>query len=186
MDLRLICTYATQASKTSRPFFWTPSLTPDVRDSKLGPAPDKAKAVPVCPASSGDAPHTFSMQKLINLRFDEDSAAPVTETGKLCPSCRKPLTNALEPILARRCGHVLCNKCVQQFLVPSRKQQQKEEGDPIIACYVCDEPVAMSSSLHAESSSSLPTGLVALKSEGTGFSARGSNTVAKSGTAFQC
>jgi nitric oxide synthase-interacting protein len=160
-------------------------LTPDVRDTKLGLAAQKTKEAPICPASSDDAPHAISMQKLITLRFEEDAAASSTDKRRMCPSCRKALTNATEPILAKRCGHVLCNKCVKQFLVPTGKQE-KSEADSIISCFVCDEPVAVASAPETGSPSSLPTGLVALKSEGTGFSARGSNKVAKSGTAFQC
>lgn len=87
--------------------------------------------------------------------------------------------------MTKRCGHVLCQKCVNQFLLPSGKQQASKE-DAIISCYSCDEPVAVKSSHGEDSKGSLPSGLVALKSEGTGFSARGTSTVEKSSVAFQC
>lgn len=99
-----------------------------------------------------------------------------------CPSCRKTLSNALAPVMAKRCGHVLCQKCVKQFMIPSEKNKT---ADDIIGCYVCEEPVAVSLT-ERDIGSGLPTGLVALRSEGTGFSSKGNSTVGKTGLAFQC
>ena len=84
--------------------------------------------------------------------------------------------------MAKKCGHVLCQKCVKQFMIPSGKNKAV---DDIIGCFVCEEPVAVSSS-ERDVGSGLPTGLVALRSEGTGFSSKGSSTVGKTGLAFQC
>lgn len=88
--------------------------------------------------------------------------------------------------MAVKCGHVLCFGCVKQFLIPPG---QKQHSDPnySITCFVCDIPLDIKLSKVGETARAhLPTGLVALKSEGTGFSAKGTNTVEKSGTAFQC
>lgn len=83
--------------------------------------------------------------------------------------------------MAKPCGHVLCLKCVKQFLAP----KGRSEDEPI-ACYTCESPVASNAAREAVGTDALPSGLVPLKSEGTGFSARGGSTVQKSGVAFQC
>lgn len=172
----------TQASKSTLPSFWTPSLTPDVHDSKHGAPSKKHKSTPTCPASAQDHPHHFSLNKLITIQFDEQVDSTTKDKQKTCPSCRKALSNALAPVMAKRCGHVLCQKCVKQFMIPSGKDKT---ADDIIGCYVCEEPVAVSSS-ERDIGSGLPTGLVALRSEGTGFSSKGNSTVGKTGLAFQC
>ena len=81
-----------------------------------------------------------------------------------------------------KCGHVLCMNCIKQFMMPSK--QAPTDSEIPITCFVCDMPVALSS--DKGSNSTLPRGMISLKSEGTGFSARGANTVAKSNVAFQC
>lgn len=87
--------------------------------------------------------------------------------------------------MANKCGHVLCMNCVKNFLLPPKKETIKE--DMPIMCFVCDIPAAIvSPELHAASDKTLPVGLVALRSEGTGFSAKGTNTVQKSNVEFQC
>lgn len=89
--------------------------------------------------------------------------------------------------MAKGCGHVLCQKCVHQFLIPSKKDKKghPEDAGAIINCFVCDKPIAVDSA-DESAKHRLPVGLVALKSEGTGFSARGTSTVEKSITSFQC
>lgn len=177
-----------QAAKPTLPSFWTPSLTPDVRNSDLPPVTKKTKTTPTCPASSEHHPHSLSLQKLLTIQFNETTDDSTKETHRTCPSCLKTLSNALSPVMAEKCGHVLCLNCVKKFVLPSGKQQAKEEDEAPIACFVCSTPVAVTTK-HGKSSSSkdaLPTGLVKLKSEGTGFSARGSRTVEKSSVAFQC
>ncbi|KFA75291.1 hypothetical protein S40288_00181 [Stachybotrys chartarum IBT 40288] len=176
-----------KAAKPSLPSFWSPSLTPDVKDSKLPQLVKKAKSAPVCPASSDDNPHALSMQKLVTLQFSEVVDETTKDKRRTCPLCRKVLTNSSFPIMVKACGHVLCHPCVKQVLLPSKgKAVQPPEGDVPLACFVCDEPVADKASSNHDSSTGLPPGLVALRSEGTGFSARGSSTVAKSSVAFQC
>lgn len=154
-----------------------------MQDTKVGLAAKKTKTTPTCPASADDSPHPISMQKLITVQFDEQIDPPTKDKRRTCPSCRKVLSNASAPIMAKLCGHVLCQKCVAQFLIPQGNHGTSEQ-DVIIACFVCDEPVAANAS--SETKAHLPTGFVALKSEGTGFSARGSSTVEKTGVAFQC
>ncbi|KAL7918521.1 hypothetical protein ACQKWADRAFT_303908 [Trichoderma austrokoningii] len=178
-----------KAAKPTLPSFWTPSLTPDVRNSDLAPVAKKAKTTPTCPASSEHHAHSLSLQKLLTIQFSETTDDATRETHRTCPSCLKTLSNALSPVMAEKCGHVLCLNCVKKFLLPSGKQQVKDDDDADpIACFVCSTPVAVTTR-HGKPSSAkdaLPTGLVRLKSEGTGFSARGSRTVEKSSVGFQC
>ncbi|KFG83331.1 zinc finger containing protein [Metarhizium anisopliae] len=173
-----------RAAKPSLPSFWTPSLTPDVQDSKL-PAENKAtKTTPTCPASTEDNPHDISMQKLVTIQFQEGRDQSTKGGQWTCPSCLKTLSNSSSPVMAQQCGHVLCLSCVKKFLIPASKEVSAQEVP--LMCYVCETPIAGKSAKHDPSTSKLPVGLVLLKSEGTGFSARGSNTVERAGVAFQC
>ncbi|PTB61839.1 hypothetical protein BBK36DRAFT_1173078 [Trichoderma citrinoviride] len=177
-----------KAAKPSLPSFWTPSLTPDVQNSGLAPVPKRTKTAPTCPASAEHDPHTFSLQKLLTIAFNETTDSSTKQSVRTCPSCLKTLTNASSPVMAEKCGHVLCFSCVKQFLLPSEKAHAQEENGSHIACFVCSAPVAVTSKpvKIASPKDPLPTGLIRLKSEGTGFSARGSRTVEKSSVAFQC
>ncbi|RFU74161.1 zinc finger containing [Trichoderma arundinaceum] len=176
-----------KAAKPSLPSFWTPSLTPDVKNSGLPPVTKKAKTTPTCPASAERDPHPLSLQKLLTIQFNETTDSSTKDTIRTCPSCLKTLSNASSPVMAEKCGHVLCLNCVKKFLLPSEKKQA-QEADSHIACFVCSTPVAVTTQPTKVSSSkgSLPVGLIKLKSEGTGFSARGSRTVEKTSVAFQC
>ncbi|KAF5969826.1 RING finger domain-containing protein [Fusarium coicis] len=173
-----------KAAKPHLPSFWTPSLTPDAQSSKLPPVAKKDKTAPTCPASAPDSPHPITMQNLITINFNEEE----TSKGKqrTCPSCLKMLTNASNPMMTRECGHVLCHSCVKQFMIPSSKRTSAEDVPPL-TCYVCDVPLTSSKSRKTDTApgSSIP-GLIALQSEGTGFSAHGGNTVERSSVAFQC
>ncbi|KAM0562669.1 hypothetical protein ACHAPJ_002359 [Fusarium lateritium] len=172
-----------KAAKPSLPSFWTPSLTPDAQSSKLPPVVKKDKTVPSCPASSLENPHPITMQNLITINFNEEETPKGKQTT--CPSCLKMLTNASNPMMAKQCGHVLCHSCVKQFMIPSTKKPSSEDDIPL-TCYVCDVPlISKSQKQDATPGSSIP-GLVALQSEGTGFSAHGGNTVERSSVAFQC
>lgn len=185
-----------EAAKSSLPSFWTPSLTPDAtKDARLLEASKKTKPVAVCPASASDNPHALSLQHLITIHFDEQSDLSKRAGTRTCPSCRKTLTNASSPAMAIKCGHVLCLGCVKQFVAPPPKQAAKETTrDAAAACFVCDTPLSWrvdaftstSTSTSTSKPSLLPSGMIALKSEGTGFSARGGNTVERNNVAFQC
>ncbi|KND92641.1 Nitric oxide synthase-interacting protein [Tolypocladium ophioglossoides CBS 100239] len=175
-----------KAAKPTLPSFWTPALTPDVQDSKLPAANKQNKVMPICPSSPDDSPHPISMQKLVTIHFNEEAQPTSQDKRRTCPSCLKALSNSSNPVMTEQCGHVLCMSCVKKFLIPPSKSSTAEAEAPMM-CYVCDTPVEPKSSKKTTgSNSSLPPGLVMLKSEGTGFSARGSSTVEKSGVAFQC
>ncbi|KAL2886215.1 Nitric oxide synthase-interacting protein [Ceratocystis lukuohia] len=175
------------------PSFWTPSLTPSV-DSNVILAGKKIKAGPVCPASKSDHEHGISAKHLITLKFtgeggqewveDKEKTSSVSDPKKprwFCPSCVKPLTNSSGAILAKDCGHVFCKGCTMMLISTSSKS--KAAGSPdeeVPRCYIC------SSSLAGEGGKKhgLPAGLVSLKTEGTGFSARGQSKVQRSTTDF--
>ncbi|TQV92386.1 hypothetical protein V2A60_007077 [Cordyceps javanica] len=179
-----------KAAKSSLPSFWTPSLTPDAtKDARLLEASKKPKPVAVCPASASDSPHALTMQHLITIHFEVQPESSKPSGTRICPSCRKTLTNASSPAMAVKCGHVLCLSCVKQFVAPAAKQQAavKEPAEDAVsaACFVCDTPLAWLDDVGA-AKATLPGGMIALKSEGTGFSARGGNTVERTSVAFQC
>ncbi|KAJ6785869.1 hypothetical protein PWT90_05444 [Aphanocladium album] len=179
-----------KASKSSLPSFWTPSLTPDAtKETKFLEASKKVKPVAVCPASASDSPHALTMQHLITIKFDtqSDFSKSANESNNnnkhMCPSCRKVLTNASSPAMGVKCGHVLCLSCVKQFMAPSSKDAA-DSSSPVL-CFVCDTPLAFAADKDAPKTA-LPSGMIALRSEGTGFSAKGSNTVERTNVAFQC
>ena len=159
-------------------------MTPDTQSSKLKPSSSEAKSTPACPASNEHNTHPLTLQKLIELHFEEESAESkgggIDEKRRICPSCRKILSNSSNATMAKPCGHVLCQKCVRQFLAP----KGRTPGAPV-SCFTCDAPVSGKAPTSGEKDA-LPLGLVPLKSEGTGFSARGASTIQKSSVAFQC
>lgn len=174
-----------QAAKPTLPSFWSPSVTPDMNINKLPATEKKGKAVPTCPASNADSPHPLTMQNLITINFSEEDDPSSENKRRTCPSCLKVLSNSSSPMLVKQCGHVLCNSCVKKFMVPTRKPSSSEPEIPP-SCYVCDTPLSSKTAKEDGSQSSSIPGLVALKSDGTGFSARGSSTVEKSTVSFQC
>lgn len=151
----------------------------------------------MCPASASDSPHELTLPSLITIHFDVQQADTSSSSSsssspsdtRICPSCRKTLTNASSPAMAVACGHVLCLSCIKQFVAPpptgssTAKDRKNGDGDAPAAacCFVCDTPLA-----DVGRAPNLPTGMIALKSEGTGFSARGGNTVERTNVAFQC
>ncbi|KAK8066077.1 E3 ubiquitin-protein ligase [Apiospora hydei] len=192
-----------KAAKPKLASFWVPSITPtsNTKDT-LHEVTKKAKTTPTCPASPEDKPHTYSLHTLVAVHFteeEEEGNGPAQKTGKskkmqrVCPSCKKALSNSSRAMLARPCGHVLCRNCVDRFMRPSgHHDPHAEEVDPEgLRCYVCetdlvdrgDEGATKNKKKEKER---IRPGLVELRSEGTGFSAGGANQVQKSGVAFQC
>ncbi|GAO16451.1 uncharacterized protein UV8b_06373 [Ustilaginoidea virens] len=177
---------AEKATKSRLPSFWTPSLTPDAHYGTLPLADKSTRTAPICPASTEGAEHAISLQRLVTVQFQEDAARSGTDKQHwICPACVKPLTNASCPVMATSCGHVMCLSCVKKFLIPP-KDVVASEPEAFITCYVCDVPISNKPAEKSSSPPELPLGLVFLKSEGTGFAARGSNTVQRNGVGFQC
>lgn len=182
-------------AKPTLPSFWVPSVTPvsNAKD-KLHEVKRKAKTSPVCPASQENRPHAYSLHTLVAINFteEEESRGSKTKT-RICPSCKKGLSNASKAVLAKPCGHVICKTCANQFMKPVGHDPHADPKDAheadTVQCYVCDEDVTerpIKKGSEKKEKEKIRPGLVELKSEGTGFSAGGTNEVKRSGTAFQC
>ena len=184
-----------QASVPKLPSFWTPSVTPSsIINNSLYEIQKKIKTSPVCPASPEDSLHSYSLAVLVQVNFTEEKDGESKKLQRICPSCKKVLSNALKAILTKPCGHVLCTGCVKNFMQPS-DCNDPHASDPEacgLRCYVCNTsleenpPNTKGDSMKKKGKERIRRGLVAIRSEGTGFSAGGANEVKKSGVAFQC
>ncbi|KAI0180838.1 ENOS interacting protein [Hypoxylon sp. FL1284] len=200
-----------RAAKPVLPSFWTPSVTPssNTRDVLHDVPADGKKAsaakksMPICPASREGDPHTYSLHTLVTVQFAEEdengdggNSKKTKARARVCPACKKGLTNASRAVLAKPCGHVLCGSCVDKFMRPSRQSHHDPHAPAAesgrVRCYVCDADLTEDGGDDREKKGKkkdkdrIRPGLVELRSEGTGFSAGGANQVQKSGIAFQC
>ncbi|KAI2626703.1 ENOS interacting protein [Hypoxylon sp. NC1633] len=205
-----------KASKPVLPSFWTPSITPSSNThDTLHEIERKTKSAPVCPASKEDNPHAYSLRALVTVNFTEEEvddgggggASGRKKHVRVCPSCKKGLSNASKAMLAKPCGHVVCRSCVDRFMLPTRRHHDPHASAAEaerVRCYVCEADLTERSSKASgdvdgddadtgqkgkkkdKDKEKIRPGLVELRSEGTGFSAGGVAQVQKSGVAFQC
>ncbi|RYP78297.1 hypothetical protein DL770_006896 [Monosporascus sp. CRB-9-2] len=145
---------AEAAAKTALPSFWTPSMTPSTAFSTNTDEKKNKKMTknnPVCPASREDDPHPYSLHTLVTVNFTEEEEAEGGGGGgrrtrrRVCPACRKGLSNASKAVLAKPCGHVLCRGCVDKFMRPggTGDHHHSHHADPHapedgLRCYVCE------------------------------------------------
>jgi nitric oxide synthase-interacting protein len=58
------------------------------------------KLTPICPASTEENRHEYSLKSLVDVHFTEDKTEDLTstdqQTSRICPSCKKVLTNGLK------------------------------------------------------------------------------------------
>ncbi|KAK3940386.1 hypothetical protein QBC46DRAFT_354236 [Diplogelasinospora grovesii] len=166
-----------KAAKPTLPSFWAPSVTPSSnKNNTLHDVKRKTKLQPTCPASQEDRPHCYSLHSLVTVNFAEE------EKQRICPACKKALSNAGKAVLAKPCGHVLCKSCVDKFMKPD-----PHEGEGV-RCFVCEADLTERKEKKEGKGEKekMKPGLVELRSEGTGYAAGGANQVKKSGVVFQC
>ncbi|KAI1125194.1 hypothetical protein F5Y10DRAFT_268339 [Nemania abortiva] len=188
-----------KAAQPTLPSFWAPGITPSSNtQDALHKVVKKTKTSTICPASSEDKPHAYSLHTLVSVHFtegdDDDKQSRNGRTVRICPSCKKGLGNSSKAMLAKPCGHVLCGSCVDKFVTPNKHDPHTTEPDAL-RCYVCDTDLGdHGGRSHEESQKGkkkdkdrIRPGLVELRSEGTGYSASGANQVRKDTiAAFQC
>ncbi|KAF3480425.1 uncharacterized protein GIQ15_05772 [Arthroderma uncinatum] len=181
-----------ESSKSQLPSFWVPSLTPTVAEN--GEDAKLAKLSPLCPASTPQDKHGYSLKTLVTVHFTEEKDEKTGDMVRICPSCKKALSNGLKAMLTKPCGHVLCKRCVEQFMTadkgPDPHSTDPSESERLgkIFCYVCETDLTEKkvSKEGKKDKEKIRPGLVEISSEGTGFAGGGKNMASKSGTAFQC
>jgi nitric oxide synthase-interacting protein len=131
------------------------------------------------------------LHNLVTVAFLEEENPATKTKQRICPSCKKALSNTSKAVLAKPCGHVLCKSCVTKFMTPSGVHDPHAPGvDPhAVTCYVCDADLTEKKDggkSGKEEKDKIKPGLVDIKSDGTGFASGGSSTVEKSRVSFQC
>ncbi|KAL1964970.1 hypothetical protein VTN77DRAFT_6170 [Rasamsonia byssochlamydoides] len=191
-----------ESNKSALPSFWVPSQTPST-ETDITAKPIKLS--PICPGSSNGNRHEYSLKTLVDVHFTEEKVEDLNSTepqvSRICPSCKKVLTNGLKAMLTKPCGHVICLPCVNKFMTPETTlDPHKDDNEKCavgrILCYVCETditPEAKSSKSknkdkegNGNHHSKIKPGLVEISAEGTGFAGGGDNIAEKAGVAFQC
>ncbi|KAL2862272.1 putative RING finger domain protein [Aspergillus lucknowensis] len=195
-----------ESSKSALPSFWVPSLTPGTDPNEIA-ANKVVKLNPVCPGSTESNQHNYSLKSLVDVNFTVETG-PDGSPVRVCPSCKKTLTNTVKVMLTKPCGHVICKPCVDKFMTPhdapdphatKEEQERTAELHGLILCYVCETDLTSRDSNGDDKDAArdkkkkkkkdkdgIQPGLVEISSEGTGFAGRGGNIATKAGVAFQC
>lgn len=152
----------------------------------------------MCPASTESNPHPYSLKTLVTVNFTEETDSSSGKIIRVCPSCKKTLSNATKAILTKPCGHVLCKPCVEKFMKPPKEPDPHDpdatkDGIGRVLCYVCETDLTDRKKSKegrngekAKEKEKIRPGLVEITSEGTGFAGTGQNMAGKEGVAFQC
>jgi nitric oxide synthase-interacting protein len=152
-----------------------------------------SKLQPICPASTPSSKHSYSFKTLVTIHFTEEKPSNSEDSLRICPACRKGLSNSSRAMLAKPCGHVLCGSCVDQFMkppdVPHTREPDSKEQHGKVLCYVCETDLTErkpKSGKEKAGKERLGSGLVEISCEGTGFAGGGTNMAKRDGVAFQC
>ncbi|KAL4909330.1 hypothetical protein BDW74DRAFT_80205 [Aspergillus multicolor] len=195
-----------ESNKSALPSFWVPSLTPGTDPNEIT-ANMKVKLSPICPGSTESNKHGYSLKSLVDVHFTEEPGADGAMV-RVCPSCKKTLTNTVKVMLTKPCGHVICKPCVDKFMTPhdvpdphatKEEQERSAELHGRVSCYVCETDLTPRDLAKEDKAATgekkkkkkkdkegIQPGLVEISSEGTGFAGRGGNVATKAGVAFQC
>jgi nitric oxide synthase-interacting protein len=93
--LTLLCVcLQSESSKSALPSFWVPSLTPGTDANEIA-ANKTVKLTPICPGSTDESRHSYSLKSLVEVHFAEEKASDGT-VSRVCPSCKKNLSNGLK------------------------------------------------------------------------------------------
>lgn len=172
--------------------FWVPGVESNGHSAKRA-KPEKLS--PLCPASTPTTKHNYSLKSLVTVVFTEDQDSKTRETIRICPSCKKMLSNSSRATLAKPCGHVLCGSCVDQFMRPPDQEKagaKADEESRKVLCYVCETDVTEKKAKDVDDSGKhrdkdkIRPGLTEISCEGTGFAGGGTNITKRAGVAFQC
>ncbi|KAJ5986399.1 hypothetical protein N7451_010764 [Penicillium sp. IBT 35674x] len=187
-----------ESSKSALPSFWVPSLTPNTDADEIA-ANKTVKLAPICPGSSETNRHTYSLKSLVEVNFTEEEGSDGS-TSRVCPSCKKALSNGLKAMLTKPCGHVICSPCVTKFMTPQdtpdpHASKEEQEAHRRVLCYVCETDLTPDAAIERadgkkkskkKDKEGIKPGMVEISSEGTGFAGGGGNVATKKGVAFQC
>jgi nitric oxide synthase-interacting protein len=197
LGMKLILMLHLQSNKTSLHSFWIPSLTPS---TSSGTPNQSRKLSAICPGSTDSNPHPYSLKTLVTVTFTEEKDTNSGSTIRICPSCKKGLSNATKAMLTKPCGHVICKPCVEKFMKPPKSidphdPDSKTEDLRKVLCYVCETDLTdrkkskesrNGEKVKEKEKDKIRPGLVEISSEGTGFAGAGQNMAGKKGVAFQC
>lgn len=200
-------------TQTPESSFWIPGAEQQQQQQREQPSkPQKSR--PLCPGSTPEDKHAYSLKSLVAVVFaegDERGSSKTDGQTRICPSCKKVLTNTSRPMLgtAEGCGHVVCGACADLFLganasnghagrrADSTKSTAAEQDKDTarVACYVCEADLGGGRTgieangvkeSRKDKRHGKPGRLVEVSCEGTGFAGGGSNVAKREGVAFQC
>lgn len=104
-SMRVLILMQSESTKSALRSFWLPSLTPTTDSNEL--AANKAvKLAPICPGSTDTNRHSYSLKSLVEVHFTEEKASDGT-ISRMCPSCKKNLTNGLKAIRTFLAPHIM-------------------------------------------------------------------------------
>ncbi|KAL1668902.1 hypothetical protein GGF50DRAFT_96110 [Schizophyllum commune] len=159
--LRQIEREQAEALRNKLPDFWLPSLTPTYASSGPPRSLQDVKLQTTC--RGGEPTHSLALKNLSPVSFSTFTSSDPKASGdteKMCPSCKKGLSNSMRIFHMRPCAHVVCKTCTDSLVRPAKQ------------CVVCDKALGAKD-------------VVELKREGTGFAGGGRAETVRTGTAFQ-